>query len=257
MLSRALSILIASGVLLAGTVLWQVTRDRRIRVVVAGVSAYAAAGFVHAAVTGLTLAAALARGGLLSALPRLLQGAVISAVVILPLGWVASVVRAGIPRFREGSRRRAAYQATALSVVLALVIGSLPRLGASEDERAATRGSRLDALESSLRALADGDRASPRDRWDPSYVVETIGRQPDALFEWVRTNTRWIPYRGRLRGAAGVLMDRDGNSLDRSILVATLFRAAGHPVRLAHAALPPAMAGDLVDLMASAASPRD
>jgi hypothetical protein len=33
----------------------------------------------------------------------------------------------------------------------------------------------LAALDSSLRAIADGDSLAPRDRWDPAYVVRTVG----------------------------------------------------------------------------------
>jgi hypothetical protein len=40
-----------------------------------------------------------------------------------------------------------------------------------------------------------------------------------------------------LRGAAGVLMDRMGNSLDRSLLLGDLLRSAGYDVRLAHTSL--------------------
>src|SRR5262249_23027762 len=61
-----------------------------------------------------------------------------------------------------------------------------------------------------------------------------VGRDPAALFRWVQRNTNWIPYRGLLRGATGVLMDREGNSLDRAVLLGTLLTRAGHTVRLAH-----------------------
>jgi hypothetical protein len=255
-LSRALSILTASGVLLAGSVLWTLTRDRRFRAVIAGLSAYGAVAFVHAAVTGLTVRALLGGGGLFSALPRVLQGAVVGAVVVLPLGWIAATVRAGIPRFRARSPHRAIYQSVALAVTLALVISSLPAWSGDPvqpDARATLI--QLKALERSLRAIADADRESPRDRWDPAFVVQAVGKDPNALFEWVRANTRWIPYRGRLRGASGVLMDRDGNSLDRSILLAYLLRISGRTVRLAHAELPGPMSADLMDLAVSSAGP--
>src|SRR5688500_2119592 len=89
-------------------------------------------------------------------------------------------------------------------------------------------------LENSLRSLEESQRNAPRDRWDPDYVITKVGKSPDALFAWVRDNTYWIPYHGILRDARGVLMDRQGNSLDRALLLATLVQKAGHPVRLAH-----------------------
>lgn len=96
---------------------------------------------------------------------------------------------------------------------------------------------RLAEIDSSFRALEDAERTSPRDRWDPDYVVSMVGRDPQRLFAWVRDNTHWIPYRGVLRGPVGVLMDRLGNSLDRALLLATLLDKAGHTVRLAHGTL--------------------
>jgi hypothetical protein len=96
---------------------------------------------------------------------------------------------------------------------------------------------RVARLENSLRAIEDGLRESPRDRWDPDYVVQQVGTDPQLLFEWVRENTYWIPYRGVLRGPVGVLNDRLGNSLDRALLLTELLRRAGHSVRLAHGEL--------------------
>jgi len=107
----------------------------------------------------------------------------------------------------------------------------------------------LAALDSSMRALEDGARNAPRDRWDPEYVVAQVGRDPSTLFHWVQENTRWVPYRGLLRGATGVLMDRQGNSLDRAVLLGTLLSRAGHTVRLAHGELGRERALELLPLL--------
>jgi hypothetical protein len=96
---------------------------------------------------------------------------------------------------------------------------------------------RLERLDESFRAIEDGLRDGPRDRWDPEYVVAQVGKEPRPLFDWVRDHTSWIPYRGVLRGPVGVLMDRHGNSLDRALLVAMLLEKAGHTTRLAHGEL--------------------
>ena len=121
------------------------------------------------------------------------------------------------------------------------------RPGASQAPEGATSpDARLAMLENSLQAIEDGVRDAPRDRWDPAYVVQRVGRDPDSLAAWVRENTSWIPYRGSLRGPIGVLMDRQGNSLDRALLLAALLTAAGHAPRLAHGDLPAGRAGDLL-----------
>jgi hypothetical protein len=102
-----------------------------------------------------------------------------------------------------------------------------------------------DALEKRVKLYAAVDRDMPRDTFDPEFVVRQVGKDPEALFAWVRDNTAYIPYRGALRGAVGVLMDRGGNSLDRSLLLARLLQLAGHQVRLARGQIDPQQ-GDLI-----------
>ena len=114
---------------------------------------------------------------------------------------------------------------------------------------------RLARLENSLRAIEDGLRESERDRWDPDYIVQQVGTDPQLLFEWVRENTYWIPYHGLLRGPVGVLNDRLGNSLDRAVLLATLLQKAGHNVRLAHRELGHEAGFELAFEAATASSP--
>lgn len=58
-----------------------------------------------------------------------------------------------------------------------------------------------------------------------------------AIFAWVRDQTGYVAYRGALKGAAGVLMDREGNSLDRALLLERLLEEAGHQAVLARATL--------------------
>jgi hypothetical protein len=108
------------------------------------------------------------------------------------------------------------------------------------------QGHRIAAVDNSLRAIEDADRAVARDRRDPKYVVETVGRKPNDLSAWVRDSTTWIPYRGQLRGPTGVLMDRLGNSLARALVLAALLEASGQTVSLGHAELSREQATDLL-----------
>jgi hypothetical protein len=94
-----------------------------------------------------------------------------------------------------------------------------------------------DSLDAIARSDALIDRDLPRESFDPQAVVLKVGNSPERLFEWVRGQTQYAPYRGALRGAVGVLMDRMGNSLDRSLLLAKLLQIAGHEVRLARGQL--------------------
>src|SRR5438876_1144603 len=120
LLMRVLNGIVAAGVVMAGLVLWRTAAIRRARWIVAGLSAYGAAAFLHAMLTGIALGAALAGHGLFQRFPYVLQGAFIGGFVVLPLGWMASIALAGIPRFREGSLRRNAYQAVALTTCVAV-----------------------------------------------------------------------------------------------------------------------------------------
>ena len=86
----------------------------------------------------------------------------------------------------------------------------------------------------------------PRRDFEPDALVAALGRDPQPLYEWVRDQTSWAPYRGLLRGATGVMLDRVGSNLDRAVLLGELLRRAGHSVRLVHAQLPETLARDLL-----------
>lgn len=101
-------------------------------------------------------------------------------------------------------------------------------------------------IERSCRAVAAAEREIPRDTFDPPAIVAKVGRDSSKLFEWVRDNTFWVPYQGALRGPVGVLADRLGNNLDRSLLLGEVLRAAGFDVRLCHATLSEQQGKDLL-----------
>jgi hypothetical protein len=83
-----------------------------------------------------------------------------------------------------------------------------------------------------------GYASMPREGFDPDAVIEKLGRDPERLLDWVRAQTRFVPYQGALRGPSGVLMDRVGSDLDRSLLLAQLVSSSGYTVRLARVDLP-------------------
>ncbi len=88
-------------------------------------------------------------------------------------------------------------------------------------------------LENTFAALEDAIQRIPRETFDPEAIIQKAGSDAVKLFEWVRDETYLIPYQGSMRGPAGVLMDRRGNSLDRALLLCELLRLAGHEARLA------------------------
>jgi hypothetical protein len=112
----------------------------------------------------------------------------------------------------------------------------------------------LDALADVASRIA---KTAPRDHDDPTAALALAGLDPAAILNWVQTNTRLIAYAGTLRGSSGVLMDRAGNSLDRSLLLADLLKRAGNEVRIARAQLDaPVAAGLRAQVQASTPGPR-
>lgn len=111
-----------------------------------------------------------------------------------------------------------------------------------------------DGLARAMKAVADFDQRIPRDTFDPQIVIRQCAGDPAALAQWVRANTRWVPYDGALRGAVGVLMDRQGNSLDRALLLAHLLRLTGKTVRLAYAKRDEAQAQQFLQAVAKQAA---
>lgn len=98
-------------------------------------------------------------------------------------------------------------------------------------------GPATDELAQVLDAIAATEKTAPRDRTDPAAVVTAADGDPVRLHSFVREQTRFVAYEGRLRGPLGTLLDRTGNSVDRSLLLQELLRVAGYEARLVQAAL--------------------
>lgn len=70
---------------------------------------------------------------------------------------------------------------------------------------------------------------------DPSDIAakaSALGRDPKAVFQFMRDQVALEPYAGVLRGARGTLMAGAGNALDRALLAQELLKAAGIESRL-------------------------
>jgi hypothetical protein len=106
-----------------------------------------------------------------------------------------------------------------------------------------------DKLDRHFQALEEAVKEIPRDTFDPQAIVDKVGKDPEALFRWVRDNTCLVPYQGVLRGPIGVLMDKNGNSLDRALLLRELLRLAGYNARLARGNIGKQKAQNLLNRM--------
>lgn len=147
-----------------------------------------------------------------------------------------------------------------LTLVFTLVcLAPAPASAASACQEASS--DRFARAEGELRdlysAIREGLDEIPTRGFDVASRQRAIGEDPADLFAWVRDNTRWIAYRGVLRGARGTLMDRDGSHADRALLLAALLESAGHEVRLARSGLGEEAVDRLLDGLPSGASSAD
>jgi hypothetical protein len=182
------------------------------------------------------------------------------AAVAYKMGWLAVLGVGPSPSTSTGAGQAAPAQGGSTS---AAGTGAIEELDVRGQELAAAmagvkQGTQpspaeaADKLASALAALEAVDREVLQPSLDPESVAKTVGSDPQALSRWVAERTLWVPYRGRLRGAAGMLMDRRGNSLDRAELLAALLSAAGHSVRLARGTLTEQQARTLWPALTSA-----
>jgi hypothetical protein len=236
------------------------------------VAAYALVALGVALYNGVPYAALFHGGAVWQRLPRWLQGTFLATMGLVPAAIIVAALRFVGQLRRKLPAWSVGFQAVALcmSFVMALAGVRLPEVAdgamsstaggtdslplgqqalarpATEAEKRAALGRAVERLPRYFQALDAVAKEIARDTFDPQAVVEKVGRVPDKLFGWVRDNTYWVPYQGALRGPTGVLMDRLGNSLDRSLLLAELLRVAGHDVRLARATFPHQQAKDLL-----------
>ena len=135
-------------------------------------------------------------------------------------------------------------------MLVSLAVGLAPALSFAavaptlQDTSTREVTARLEGLFATMEAALE---LIPRSELDPSALASTLGNDVAVHLQWVRDETDWIPYAGALRGPRGVLADRVGNSLDRSLLLAELLESAGFSVRLRRAVLTTTTAAHMLD----------
>jgi len=86
--------------------------------------------------------------------------------------------------------------------------------------------------------------AQPRDGYDVAALAAKLTTS-DAAFAFVRDQVAYEPYTGVMKGAAGALLTRGANDLDRALLLAQLLQAQGLDVKLVRGKLPAFLAQSL------------
>lgn len=89
----------------------------------------------------------------------------------------------------------------------------------------------IEPMEMGLKLFRKAARSVPRTSFDPAALSEKLSADaestPADAYRWVRDQTELLPYAGNLRGPAGTLMERSGNSLDRALLLDALLAHQG------------------------------
>ncbi len=269
-----LSTLTAVALLVATIVVMRATMiPLAARLVVSLVAVYGIVAFAVAAWQTTAYHALLSGDSLWHVAPRWLQGATLGGLVVLPLSLLASLAGG----LRRDARVWQAQPIIALGLSVTLVVSGLanaagigqgPMVLTSQSKGAVpadsseasgtstagifasttaeTREELRERLKRFFRAALAYSAAIPADRFDPQAIIATTGRDPVALFNWVRDSTTWVPYQGVLRGPVGVPMDREGNDLDRALLLAQLLKSTGQEVRLARGTLSDAAAAEIM-----------
>jgi len=143
---------------------------------------------------------------------------------------------------RGGSESPASETASA-------VTAPAPVASLSPEQRQQAYNAGLSAVRSRstrLQALVDG---FPRELVDVDALARSL-TTPEAAFAYVRDGIALEPYAGIMKGAAGTLVSRGGNSVDRALLLAAILSANGVTARIVRGTLPEAQVAALLQQIA-------
>jgi len=86
-----------------------------------------------------------------------------------------------------------------------------------------------------------------RSQFDLEALLEKLDYDPSRISDFVKESVAFEQYPGVLRGAKGTLHSKAGNSMDQSLLLATLLKDAGFEARIARVRLTPTQAAQLLN----------
>lgn len=92
-------------------------------------------------------------------------------------------------------------------------------------------------------------KATDATRFDVEALASKLGPNPGTMLEFVQREIAFEPYTGSLRGPQATLAGGAANSLDRSLLLATLLKRSGFKAQIARGQLNEAMALKLLQQM--------
>lgn len=112
-------------------------------------------------------------------------------------------------------------------LIATALAAAVSHTGIAQDVSSETPEQLIDAIEAEQAKL-------PRTQMSIAAVIADLGNDatPATMHAWVKNNVRAVNYAGSLRDVDGVLADRTGNSLDRSLLLARLLSQSGYDVKI-------------------------
>ena len=138
---------------------------------------------------------------------------------------------------RRIARRASAATGPTMTLLLAVLLVMVTGPGASASRTTTRSPTRL---------------ATAATETDPvGALASDLDYDVDKIFRYVADEIRYEPYAGILRGAAGTLAARAGNSVDKALLLAALLDASGIQYRFARGQLDTATTAKLVASMAT------
>jgi len=249
---NATTALIVAALAVSAMQLWKLASSPRlpswVRFIPAALAIYAIALIVLGVVRGTSTSGVLSGQGWL---PWWISGPYLGNAVLLPLGFIISLVALG---FAIARRRGAVVSATAVLVLMlsAFVMSGLeltrngrPNLAqfivpagvaagaasyasASPDQPRTTEASKSAAATRSIVSqLGPGEES----------LAPYGGKDLEEIFARISAGVRYEPYYGIQRGSLGTAISRSGNSADQSMLLAEVLRRAGYKVQYARGIL--------------------
>ena len=232
-------VLVALALVWTGTcvVLWR-SLPMIFRVAIGVFLSYSLCALVLGFVEGRGLSSLVSGSSFFDGLPVWLQGARLGALVLLPVCLVLSAIRfyGWEMAWLTGSAKSLLILATAIALVPSIQGLRIPPT-VEQPGFQFSREELTEKIERSYELAHEYYDTLNIETLDVSPLVTRIGDDPERILEYVRTNTGFIPYRGMLRGSEGVLADRLGNSLDRTLLLQSMLDQSGQDTRLMHAVL--------------------
>jgi len=144
--------------------------------------------------------------------------------------------------FRHRSNRLSATLCLILSLLIAFPPTLLAQSGVHPTPDSAQNGAAPDLtqylaartrMDKLFVLLAQARSQLNRSTFDPEALLDELDYEAQDIIDYVKNQIRFEQYAGLLRGPVGTLMNRGGNALDQSVLLAKLLNDAGFETRIA------------------------